>query len=318
MSCSATCGAALQRAGSLAPATPVGRRSAALAALREAAFVLAMFQLYRFARLLTADEEAVARANAADVVALQAAVLLPDERVVQRWALQLDGLAQAANAYYLGLHFPVVLGLLVWLFVRHRWHYCWLRDVLFALTFSSLVIHLAMPLAPPRMLPGFVDTGVAHGMSAYGGAVGGTANQIAAMPSLHVAWSGAVALAVVVVLRSRWRWLALLHPVLTTGVVVVTANHYWLDAGVALVLLAAAALLLGPRSLSARHRGAPPVTHAADCPVAAPGSQPARATSRSASAVQARSHMPRCSDSSMPCQRDAGSPTPVTSTVAPG
>ena len=304
MSCSTACAAAADRR----PATPAiaspRRRSTALAALREAAFVLALFQLYRFARLLTADEVAVARANAADVLAVQSALALPDERAVQQWALQLDGLAQAANAYYLALHFPVVIGLLVWLFTRHRRHYCWLRDVLFAVTFSSLVIHLAMPLAPPRMLPGFVDTGVAHGMSAYGGAVGGTANQIAAMPSLHVAWSAAVALAVVAVLRSRWRWLVLVHPLLTTAVVVVTANHYWLDAGVALVLLAGAAVLVGPRSRRAVRRRS--------------GAQPASAASSSASAAQARSHMPRCSDSSMPCQREAGSPTPVTRTVAPG
>ncbi len=40
--------------------------------------------------------------------------------------------------------------------------------------------------------------------------------------------------------------------------------------------------------------------------------------SSSASARQARSHMARSTLSSMPCQRDAGSPTPVTSTVAPG
>ena len=301
MSCSTACGAAADRSP---PSRTLVGRGAALAAVREAALVLALFQLYRFARLLTADEEAVARANAADVVALQRALGLPDERVAQEWALRLDGLAQAANAYYLALHFPVVLGLLVWLFTRHRWHYGWVRDVLFALTGSSLVIHLAMPLAPPRMLPGFVDTGVAHGMSAYGGAVGGTANQIAAMPSLHVAWSAAVALAVVAVLRSRWRWLVLLHPLTTVAVVVVTANHWWLDAGVALVLFALAAVLVGPRSRPAQRRR--------------PGAQPASRASSSASARQARSHMPRCSDSSIPCQREAGSPTPVTRTVAPG
>ena len=273
-----------------------GRWRGALPALREALLVLTLFQLYRLARLLTAEESHTARANAAEVLQLQADWHLPDERAVQQWALAVDGLAQVANAYYLALHFPVVIGLLVGLFVRHRdCAYRWVRDLLLLTTFASLVIHLAVPLTPPRMLEGFVDTGVVHGMSAYGGLTAGSANQIAAMPSLHVAWSAVVALAVLRAARSRWRRLVLLHPVLTVLVVVVTANHYWLDAAVALGLVAGAAAAV---------RGRAP--------------QPASRVSSSASARQARSHMPRCSDSSIPCQREAGSPTPVTSTVAPG
>ncbi len=268
-----------------------------LPALREALVVLTLFQLYRMARLLTADESQTARANAADVLRLQSRWHLPDERAVQQWALAVDGLAQVSNAYYLALHFPVVIGLLVWLFARHRdGAYRQVRDLLILTTFASLVIHLAVPLAPPRMLNGFVDTGIVHGMSAYGDLTAGSANQIAAMPSLHVAWSAVVALAVLRVMASRWRWLVLAHPVLTVLVVVVTANHYWLDAAVALALVAGANAALAVRRAA----------------------QPARRASSSASARHARSHMPRCSDSSMPCQREAGSPTPVTRTVAPG
>ena len=273
-----------------------GRRwHRAVPALREALVVLTLFQLYRLARLLTADEWSTARANASDVLRLEAGWHLPDERSVQQWALAVDGLAQLANAYYLALHFPVVIGLLVWLFVHRDGAYRWARDLLMLTTSASLVVHLAVPLAPPRMLDGFVDTGVVHGMSAYDGLTAGSANQIAAMPSLHVAWSAVVALAVLRVTRSRWRRLVLLHPVLTVLVVVVTANHYWLDAAVALVLVAAATAMLRRRT-----------------------PQPASRASSSASARQARSHMPRCSDSSIPCQREAGSPTPVTRTVAPG
>ena len=231
-----------------------GRRAVALAAVRETVLMLALFQLYRFARLLTADETGAAFGNAAAVLQLQQALRLPDELAVQQWALGLDGLAQAANGYYLALHFPVVIGLLVWLFTRHRWSYLWVRDVLMMTTFASLLIHLAVPLAPPRMLPGFVDTGVVHGMSAYAGPVGGTANQIAAMPSLHVAWAAVAAVALVSVLRTRARWGAALHPVLTTAVVVVTANHYWLDAGVALGLVVAALAVAGPGSARAARR----------------------------------------------------------------
>src|SRR5205807_942190 len=50
-----------------------------------------------------------------------------------------------------------------------------------------------------------------------------------------------VAIAVITASRHRWRWLAVLYPALTTLVVVVTANHFWLD-GIAAALLVAAAL----------------------------------------------------------------------------
>jgi PAP2 superfamily len=60
-----------------------------------------------------------------------------------------------------------------------------------------------------------------------------------------------VAVAVVGALRSRWRWLAVLYPVLTTLIVVVTANHYWLD-GVAAALLVVAALAVQKAGRSVR------------------------------------------------------------------
>ena len=59
------------------------------------------------------------------------------------------------------------------------------------------------------------------------------------MPSMHVGWALLIAMAVISVSSSRWRWAILAHPLITTGVVVVTANHYWTDviAGAALATL---------------------------------------------------------------------------------
>jgi hypothetical protein len=57
------------------------------------------------------------------------------------------------------------------------------------------------------------------------------------MPSLHVGWALLLSVVVIRTTAWRWRWVTLAHPVITTVVVVVTANHYWLDALVAAVLL---------------------------------------------------------------------------------
>ena len=86
----------------------------------------------------------------------------------------------------------------------------------------------------------------AFGPSAYGGGAATVANQFAAMPSLHVGWALLIALVVVRTAKSRWRWIVVAHPVITTLVVVVTANHYWVDA-VVVALLLGLVLLVTPR-----------------------------------------------------------------------
>jgi hypothetical protein len=63
------------------------------------------------------------------------------------------------------------------------------------------------------------------------GAVNKISNQFAAMPSVHCAWAGWCACALVPRLRHGWaKVLAVLYPVTTVTVIVVTANHYFLDA----------------------------------------------------------------------------------------
>ena len=143
-----------------------------------------------------------------------------------------------------------------------------------ALTGTALVVHIVFPLAPPRMFPqwGFVDTMAAFGPNAYAGASGDLVNQFAAMPSLHVGWAALIAY---VVHRTGPRWLAAVaaaHVVVTVLVVVVTANHYWLDGIVALALLAVATRVVRPPE---RRTGSP----------AARGSRSALASTRAAGAV---------------------------------
>ena len=56
-------------------------------------------------------------------------------------------------------------------------------------------------------------------------------NQYAAMPSLHFAWSLWCALLLFPVLRQWWtKALAAAYPAFTLFAIVITANHYWLDA----------------------------------------------------------------------------------------
>ncbi len=162
-------------------------------------------------------------------------------------------LIETFNWYYAALHFPVLIGCLIWLFVRHRADYGHVRTTVVLFTGASLLIQL-IPVAPPRMLSdtGLVDTAARYGQSVYG-SLGFDADQFSAMPSVHVGWALIVAIAVITASRSRWRWAAAAYPALTLLVVVVTANHFWLD-GVAAALLVLGALGLQRAGRSVRMR----------------------------------------------------------------
>jgi hypothetical protein len=215
-----------------------GRLWPAAAVAREIGTVLALFALWQLAGSQTVMGPGGALARARWIWHAERVMRLPSETALQRVFLPYPVLVQAFNLYYATLHFVVLIGCLIWLFARHRGHYPQLRNLVVIFTGLALLVQL-VPVAPPRMLPGdgLVDTGVEYGQSVYSLHPGFNPDQLSAMPSVHVGWALIVALAVIRVLHSRWRYLALAYPALTTLVVVVTANHFWLDAIVAAALV---------------------------------------------------------------------------------
>ena len=215
----------------------------------EVLLLVGLFLVYRLGRLAITGHDDLAIANAWRVWDLERLLRFPDEETLQDWVLQWPGLAKAANWYYVAVHFPATLAFLAWGWLRRPpEEYRWARRLIITLTALALVLHIAMPLAPPRMLPslGFVDTMTVYGPSAYSGDAATVSNQFAAMPSLHVGWALLIAVVVIRTANSRWRWATIGHPVLTTLVVVVTANHYWIDAVVSALLLGLV-MLITPR-----------------------------------------------------------------------
>jgi hypothetical protein len=244
-------GLVLVRAG--APGGPLARRCAAHAGpfAREAGVVIGLYALWQLAgNLAGTPRDAIG--HAWWIWHAERTAGLPSELDVQRLLLPHPLLSQAANLYYATMHFGMLIAMLTWLFALHRERYPAIRNAMAAVTATCLLISF-IPVAPPRMLTpaGIVDLPARYGQSVYAalgpatGPVG--ADQLSAMPSVHVAWSVLVAWAVITSGASRWRWLILAHPALTVLVVVGTGNHYWADglvaaAIVAVVLLAQAML----------------------------------------------------------------------------
>jgi hypothetical protein len=221
---------------------------------RELALVVTLLIAYKYGRYLTKGEVGTALHNAREVMGLERTLGVFTEASFQDLVLRDTALIRFLNVYYLVAHVVVTAAAFVWLYVRFPNAYRRFRDVMIVITVSGMTLHLLLPLAPPRMFPdlGFVDTARVIGPASYGAGspYKGFANQFAAMPSLHFGWALVIAWAVFVATKSRWRYLVLAHPVLTLAAIVLTANHYWLDAVAAAALFGIA---LGADQFVERH-----------------------------------------------------------------
>lgn len=164
---------------------------------------------------------------------------LPSEATLQRMVLPHTTFAKICNGYYEWAHAPLLALTLIWLLWRHREVYGRWRNLVVGFTGISLLVGF-LPIAPPRLVPGLgmVDLAERYHQSVYGTLGSGITDQLSSIPSVHIGWAVIVAAAVIGVSNSRWRWLIVLHPLITLYVIVVTANHYWLDAVAAVLLLA--------------------------------------------------------------------------------
>lgn len=215
-------------------AVPYRRVAGVRVAAREIAITLVLFAVWQVAGAHARTRVAGAFAHAREVWHVERALHLPNELSVQAAILPHSDVVRAFDTFYLYMHLNVMVLTLTWLLVRHREHYPPVRNTLAISSALCLAVQM-IPVAPPRMLPdlGFVDTALKYGQSAYGSMGSGIANQLSAMPSLHIGWAAVVAYAVVRASTRPWRWLIVLHPFVMEVVVAGTANHWYLDGIVA-------------------------------------------------------------------------------------
>jgi len=238
---------------STTPAVAVARAVAG-----EIALVLGLYALWQIAGQLSVMRVDGAIDRGHSIWNLEQSLGLPSELSLQHWVLGHSWLMQFANVYYATAHVTAVILVLIWAFVWHRDRYPQLRNVLALLTGACLLIQL-VPVAPPRLVPGlgFVDAAQLYGQSVYTAVGTGVSDQLSAMPSLHVGWAVLVAVAVVLIGTSRWRWLIVAHPIVTVLVVAATANHWWLDGAVAVAMLIVLALVERPVRTALVRRAGP-------------------------------------------------------------
>ncbi len=187
-----------------------------------------------------------ALAHAMDILRTERSLHVDPERTLDHWLAGHHTLGLILSDYYDNAHFIVTLGLLGWLWWRRTGLYRPLRNSLVLVNVLAFVVFWLYPVAPPRMLNGFTD--VVASTHAFGswhtGALASHANQLAAMPSLHMAWAAWCALALWRVSKRSWvRAPALLYPCMTALAVLATGNHFLFDVLGGLVAIAAAVAL---------------------------------------------------------------------------
>lgn len=189
----------------------------------------------------------------------EVALHLDPELALNRWLAHHHTLGEVASYYYDNAHFIVTFGALAFLWWRRPDIYRPLRNSLALVNVLAFAVFWLYPLAPPRMLAsvGFWDV-VGHS-NTFGqwhtGALASSADQFAAMPSLHISWAVWSALVLWRLASRRWvRALAVLYPCLTAVVIFATGNHFFFDAlgGLAAIVVAVGLVEWVPRRLRAR------------------------------------------------------------------
>jgi hypothetical protein len=199
------------------------------------------YLVYSAGRNANEGRPSVAFRNARAIIHLEHVLGIFHEATLERWALHFKPLIIGCNYYYGSLHFIVTIGVAIVLFRKWSDDYPRWRNTLGISTALALIGFITYPLMPPRLLStyasrshyGFVDTLAKYPTpwSFDSGAVSKISNQFAAMPSVHCAWALWCACVLVQHLKHPVaRAAAVMYPVLTVTVIVLTANHYFLDA----------------------------------------------------------------------------------------
>jgi hypothetical protein len=209
--------------------------------------ILGFYGIYSAIRDVSGSHQQRAFDNARHIISIEHHLGIFHEVTIQHWALHFTPLIITANYMYGSLHFVVTIGVAVWLFRSYSDDYPRYRNTLAITTALALIGFTIFPLMPPRLLLadgglhiGFVDTLEKYKTiwSFDSGPAAKVSNQYAAMPSVHIAWSTWCALALVPRMKTLPRKvLAASYPVMTLIVIVITANHYLIDAAGGLLIL---------------------------------------------------------------------------------
>jgi membrane-associated phospholipid phosphatase len=202
--------------------------------LRQIIVFCGAYYAYRYARGAVDSRAADAFANSRDLIDIERATHTFFEPAIQEWATSAGWIIDLASWMYVNSHFTITVVALAFIYLFRNDSFYWVRNMFSIAMAVAIVGYILYPAAPPRFFPewGFIDS-VAEftGVPATDVTVNALFNPFAAVPSMHVAFALMLGLPLARLVKPRWLkgvWLA--YPVIVTFVVIVTGNHFWLDA----------------------------------------------------------------------------------------
>ncbi|MFK4064819.1 phosphatase PAP2 family protein [Streptomyces sp. NPDC029674] len=236
---------------------PMGITGPRLRWWTELPLIVLVYAAYSAGRLIVRGDVASAIDHGVGILKAEQFLRIDAETPLNRLFTANAWIGVPADFWYASLHYLVTPAVLVWLFRSRAVRYRAARAWLMISTMIGLIGFTLLPTCPPRLLSkgyGFVDTMAQYSTYGWWGGeasaprgLGGMTNQYAAMPSLHVGW----ALWCGVML---WRCgrtpltkvAAVAYPLITTIVVMGTANHYLFDALAGAAVMGVGLLLVRP------------------------------------------------------------------------
>jgi membrane-associated phospholipid phosphatase len=202
---------------------------------------------YELVRGIADSQRADAITHGSQIISFERSTHTLFEPDVQAFFLPAHWVIDVANQLYLNAQFSIALGFLVWLYLFRNESYYFVRNMFVVSMGLALIGYTLYPTAPPRMFPehGFIDTITDFSNVNHDSALAKIfINPYAAVPSMHCAFALMIGGTGALVCR---HWYAkawwVFWPVLICWVVIVTGNHYWVDAVLGWMVAIAAALI---------------------------------------------------------------------------
>lgn len=207
----------------------------------EVLIILPAVLLYFLVRGLVDGNYDTAARHAEQIISLEKRLGIWVELEMQSIIIGSTWRTDLVNWIYIWAHWPVIAIVVFWLVLWHFDHYPKYRNALLISGVMGMIIFATYPVAPPRLMPeyGFVDTVTLQSNSYRVLQPPSLTNPYAAMPSLHFGWNLLMGIALVrESTRLSIRIIGFLIPISMFLSIVLSANHYILDAvvGGALVL----------------------------------------------------------------------------------
>ena len=205
-------------------------------ALRQVAIFATAYYVYRLTRGAIDDPQgtAVAFSNARDLISIEKSTGTFIEPALNRFFRDISVVSDGATLLYMNAQTTIALGALVFIYICHNDRFYFVRNMFVVSMGIALVGYTVFPTAPPRFFfaeYNFVDTVSSFNDVEPSSSVNALFNPYAAVPSMHCCFAFLIGIPLARLSKHRLTrifWAS--YPLIMCWAVIVTANHWWLDA----------------------------------------------------------------------------------------